>query len=130
MTIEELATLVDQYFALHLDSSYWGQLSIDIKMGAISMASSDIFALVPRLSMDTIQSGSAAIKAIAEQAVFLSRNYDQIQEGKVLTSESVEGISAGYTLIGSSFGLSSRASSYIDQAKRENMGSTIRIVRG
>lgn len=105
---------------------------------AVSMALSDIAVLLPWLSLDKLSASSVVIKAIAEQAVFLTRNYEQISEGKVLTGESIEGISESYTLIdggltGSfkmSFGLSPRAAAYIEQAKRENGGSTARITRG
>jgi len=68
--------------------------------------------------------------AIAEQAVFLARNYGTtITEGKVVTSESVSGLSVGYTIIGNSV-IASRAEQFIEKAKRAALGASCRISRG
>lgn len=127
----ELKTAIDEYFSSHLDKAYWDTLSADTRSAAIAMAWGDIGAMVAGLTIDKIQSAdSAAVKAVAEQAVFLTRNYSDISEGKIATSESVEGISTGYSLVGSSFLISPRAETFIKQAKREIYGNSVRISRG
>ena len=130
MELSEINVAVDEYFQTHLDFAYWNTLSADMRLASVTMAVSDICSAVPNLTLNAIVSGSPALKAIAEQAVYLSRNYETISEGKVATSESVEGLSAGYALIGSSFGISPRAEMFIIQAKRLLTGRTVRITRG
>ena len=127
----ELETAIDAYFANHLDKSYWESLSVETRSGAIAMAWADIGAMVTGLTVDKIYSAdSAAVKAVAEQAVFLARNYADMTEGKIATSESVEGVSTGYSLIGSSFIIAPRAEAFIKQAKREILGNSVRLQRG
>lgn len=130
MELSEISTAVDRYFAVHLDASYWNGITAENRLAAVTMAVSDICAVIPGLTINVVVDGSAAFKAIAEQAVYLSRNYETISEGKVETSESVEGISTGYSLIGGSFGISPRAESFANQAKRLFCGNTLRIRRG
>lgn len=127
----ELESAIDVYFSNHLDKAYWESLAVDTRSACVVMALGDIGAIVTGLTIDRIQSAdSATVKAVAEQAVFLSRNYGDISEGKIATSESVEGVSTGYSLIGSSFLISPRAEIFIKQAKREITGNSVRISRG
>eukprot|EP00831_Metopus_contortus_P078330 TRINITY_DN7555_c0_g1_i4.p1 TRINITY_DN7555_c0_g1~~TRINITY_DN7555_c0_g1_i4.p1 ORF type:complete len:698 (-),score=105.19 TRINITY_DN7555_c0_g1_i4:951-3044(-) len=131
MTNLELLQYVDEYFANHLDKGYWSGLSDDFKGGAVAMALSDVLAQVSGLTPDKITSGSAAGKAVAEQAVFLARNYNSLSEGKVVTSEGAEGVSGGYTLLeGATSGISFRAMPFIRQAKRAVSGNSVRLSRG
>lgn len=130
MTEAELADAVNAYFASHLDAAFWGGLSAAAKDGAVAMAQSDILAELPGVTLADISTGCFALKAIAEQAVYLARNYDRMTEGKVLTSESVEGLSEGYTLINSKVGLSFRAEAFLKRAKSAFSGATLRVVRG
>lgn len=130
MELNEIHSAVDEYFSVHLDSGYWSNLAASIREAAVIMAVSDVCAVVPGLTIDVIRPSSAALKAIAEQAVYLSRNYETISEGKVVTSESVEGLSTGYTLIGNSYGMSPRAAEFVIQAKRLYCSNTLRITRG
>ena len=129
MTLSEVNSDVDSYFTAHLDSAYWGGLDAEKKLGAVAMALDDILSIL-NVTLERITPDSAAVKAVAEQAVYLSRNYESIADGKVATSESVEGISTGYTLIGSSFGISPRAETFIKQSKREFFGGCVRVMRG
>lgn len=130
MTDAELASAVDTYFVSHLDSAYWSGLASGTKTGAVTMATNDVLAQLPFLkSAEDVEDGSYALKAIAEQAVFLARNYGNITEGKVVTSESVSGLSVGYTLLGNAI-VASRAEEYIKMAKRAAMGAICRISRG
>ena len=130
MTAAEIATAVDTYFASHLDSAYWSSLASGTKTGAVTMATNDVLAQIPFLkSAEDIEDGSFALKAVAEQAVFLARNYGSTTEGKVVTSESVKDVSTSYTLIGNTV-IASRAEDYIKMAKRAAMGGTCRISRG
>ena len=127
----ELLQYADEYFANHLDKGFWSGLGDDVKGGALAMALSDILAQVNGLTPDAIASGSAAAKAVAEQAVFLARNYSSLSEGKVVTSEGVEGVSSGSTLLdGMALGLSFRALPFIKQAKRAFLSNSVRLSRG
>lgn len=130
MTEAELADAVNAYFASHLDAAFWGGLSAAAKDGAVAMAQSDILAELPGITLADIPADSFALKAIAEQAVYLARNYDRMTEGKVLTSESVEGLSEGYTLINTKVGMSFRAEAFLKRAKSAFSGATLRVVRG
>ena len=131
MTQEEIFAAVDGYFNRHLDKAYWNNLPEDTRAGAVEMAFNDVSGQITGLTMTNITADSVAIKAVAEQAVFLARNYDSIAEGKITTSESAEGVSAGYTLLGSvSFGIAPRAASFIQHAKRLYFANSARIVRG
>lgn len=130
MELSEIRTAVDSYFQTHLDFAYWNTLEDDMRTAAVTMAVSDICSVIPGLTINAITETSAALKAVAEQAVYLTRNYETISEGKVATSESVEGLSTGYSLIGGSFGISPRAEMFISQTKRLLTGGTVRITRG
>lgn len=130
MELEEIRTAVDGYFSVHLDAGYWNNLDAQTRLSAVTMAISDICSVVQGLTLDRITPESPAINAIAEQAVYLVRNYETIAEGKVATSESAEGISTGYTLINSSFGISPRAEAFTNQLKRLFYAGTVRIARG
>lgn len=130
MTENELLSAVDGYFQNHLDSAYWGALSPETRAAACAMAANDVLSSLPGADLARVKPESSALKAIAEQAVYLARHYETIADGKVLTSEGVEGISASYTLIGSTFGLSVRAQSFISLAVREETGGTARLTRG
>ena len=130
MTEGELLPAVDAYFSNHLDKGYWLALPEDTRNAACVMAANDVLSALPGADLERVKQGSSALKAIAEQSVYLARHYETIADGKVLTSEGVEGISASYTLIGSTFGLSSRAQSFIKRAAREISGNTARISRG
>ena len=130
MTPSELQAAVDVYFASHLDSEYWSSLTTPVKNGAISMAINDILAELPGVTIDKITDGSFAFNAIAEQSVYLARNYSSLTEGKVVTSEGLEGISTGYTIINDKVGISFRASLFIKKAKTSFLGATAKIARG
>ena len=127
----ELLQYADEYFARHLDKGFWSALSDDIKGGALAMALSDVTAQINGLSLNSISPGSAAAKAVAEQAVFLARNYDSISEGKTVTSEGAEGVSAGYSLLnGTASGISFRAMPFIKQARCAFLSNSVRLSRG
>lgn len=130
MTPDELVIAADGYFAEHLDSEFWQGLSGKSRRAALSMAANDVLSELSALTMDKVAIGSFTFKAICEQAVFLARNYESMTEGKVVTSESVEGLSTGYTLISEKVGLSIRAASFIKRAKMLVSGGFMRIVRG
>lgn len=130
MTREELTTFVDEYLADHLDKSFWQGLDAEKRSASVSMALVDVLAELPGLSLDAMPVSGFAARAVAEQAVFLARNYENINEGKVVTGEGVAGISTSYTMIGDSAGLSFRAISFIRQAKRSILGGTVRVSRG
>ena len=130
MTDTELSAAVDAYFEKHLDSEYWSGLDDEVKAGAVSMALFDVQSEIPGLTLAAVKAGSFALYAIAEQAVFLARNYENMTEGKVVTSEGLEGISQGYTLISEKVGISFRAVAFIKRAKSAISGASVRISRG
>ena len=130
MTGTELATAVDGYFAVHLDAAFWAGLSSDSKSGALAMACNDVLGELPGVLLDDLTPDGYAVKAIAEQAVYLARNYEGFSEGKVVTGESVGDISASYSLISSRVGLSFRAEGFIKRAKSAISGGSVRISRG
>ena len=130
MTPEELAAAVDTYFEGHLGAAFWGGLTSASKTGAVTMACNDVLGELPGVSLDDLTADGYAVKAIAEQAVYLAQNYDSMTEGKVTTSESVDGISEGYTLIGSRIGFSFRAEAFLKRAKSALIGGSLRVSRG
>ena len=130
MTIEELIAAVNLYFTTHLDSDFWNRLSNESKTGAVTMAKDDVLAELSGVKLEDIDANSYALMAIAEQAVYLARNYEALNEGKVLTGESIDGISESYTLISSRAGLSFRAEAFIKHAKSAALGATVRVSRG
>ena len=130
MTESELLGSVNEYLANHLDKSFWDGLDESAKSASVAMATFDILADLPGVSISGIKPDSFTSKAIAEQAVFLARNYENINEGKVVTSENVGGVSQGYTLIGDHPGLSFRAVAFIKRAKAAITGCSMRISRG
>lgn len=122
-TLSEFATI---YFNSHLDKAFWTGLSADSKTAALTMAENDIIALLDPAVDPTCD---AARKAICEQAVYLARNYEQQNEGKIQTGSGVEGITENYAIIGTP-GISPRAQFFINLARKQNIGGTIRIGRG
>jgi hypothetical protein len=130
MTRDALINAADGYFAEHLDSNFWHELPEQSRSAAVLMAADDVLAELTGLTLDKVSAGSYTFKAICEQAVFLARNYENMTEGKVVTSESVEGLSTGYTLISEKVGMSVRALSFIRRAKTLVNGGSMRIARG
>jgi hypothetical protein len=128
MTDLELLQYVDGYFNTHLDKTFWTGLTEEMRMSSIAMAQSDILA---ELNADELDSTNIpSLKAVAEQAVYLARNYENLNENKIATSENIEGISTGYTLIGNKPGISHRAVSFIKQAKKANLSRFTSFSRG
>lgn len=130
MTSDELFNHIEAYFDIHLDSTFWKSLPVESRQAAVSMALDDVLSELPGATLKKISLNSYTFKAVAEQAVFLARNYESMTEGKVVTSESVEGLSTGYTLISDKFGIGNRAASFINRAKTLTNGGSMRIMRG
>lgn len=122
-TLSEYATA---YFNVHLDKTFWSGLSSDVKAASLAMAENDVTAL---LAPGVDPECDAARKAVCEQAVYLVRNYEQQNEGKIQTGSGVEGITENYAVIGTP-GISPRAQFFIDQTRKQNIGGSIRIGRG
>ena len=127
MTSDELIASVDAYFEVHLDSAYWAGLTSNVRSAAVTMAMSDILSELPWMCIGDIIPGSYPAMAIAEQAVFLARNYESLIENKVVSSEGIDGISTSYSLIGNNPGIGHRASMYVKKARG---GIPVRIQRG
>jgi hypothetical protein len=121
-TLSDFATA---YFNAHLDKTFWAGLSADTKAAALAMAENDVVALLDP-GIDPVC--DAAMKAKCEQAVYLARNYENQNEGKVQTGEGLDGLTSNYTLIGTP-GIAPRAEFFIKLAKKTT-SRTIRIGRG
>lgn len=136
MTDNELETAIVSAMSTHLDAAYWGTIAAESKTAAINMAKFDVLSRIPGETIDAISAtgatGNPVVLAILEQAVYLLRNYGEQTSGKVITSESVEGLSVGYTLIGDSskIGFSERAAQYVALAKHQARAKGIRFSRG
>lgn len=129
MNKDELKIAVDEYFVEHLDSGYWNALSPEVKAAAIKMATSDIGTEID-FEIDELTEDNYLVMAIAEQAVYLVRNHLEMTENKVVTSEGVEGISTGYTLINDNIAISHIAQRFIKRARRRNFAGSLRVGRG
>lgn len=127
--VENLVGKIDDYFAYHLDYEYWQNLDNEIKKQAVMMSLNDISSHVGSTQNDII-SNQYGINAIAEQAVYLSRNYGSMTSNKIVTSEGLDGISQSFSIVGESIAISHRADKYIMQLKKFLRPSTIRISRG
>ena len=133
MTGAEIAEAVNAAMAAHLDAAFWARQESARTAAAVNMATGDVLAKLPGLTADKITDATGpVICAIAEQSVYLLRNYDAQTEGKVVTSEGVEGLSVGYTLIGDAgnVGFAPRAMTFIMQAKQALRGKKMRFNRG
>lgn len=130
MNIDELGEMVDQYFSVHLDRVYWQGLDKATRAGAVQMAVNDIAVAIPGISLEALGAIAPAVNAIAEQAVYLARNYARQTFGRVVTGEGVDGISNSYALLGDNPGISFRAEPFIKEAKRLVRGNSVRIARG
>lgn len=131
MTNGELVAEIGEYLHSHLDNGFWYGLDEETRSAGVFTAFSDVCVRIPGLTLENLQKGSNAVKAIAEQAVFLVRNYADLTAGKIATSEGVEGISTGYTLLnGADAGFSPRAASFVQLAKREARAGGVRFTRG
>lgn len=128
MTAAELLAAVDTYMTDHPDAAYWSALTDANRSAAVSMAKNLILA---ELNAETVDSSVAAIpKAIAEQAVYLARNYDSMKEGKAVSSESIGEVSTSYQFLSADIGFSSFALVFLKQAKRATRPSILRVGRG
>jgi hypothetical protein len=131
MTTEELQQAVNEYLEAHLDKAFWASKSGETQEASVRMATADILSELPGApSLDQIPDAGNAVWAIAEQALFLARNYSAMTENRVISSESVEGISASYRPIGSGQGIGHRAEIFLKAARREMGRGSVRISRG
>lgn len=132
MTDNELFTAVSTAISSGLDAAYWAENAAK-QTAAYNFAKNDVFARVPGLTLDTITTAieTPVVMAIAEQALFLLRHYEEQTEPTV-TAESVDGVSLTYSGTGDNV-MSPRCLAYLDQIKtdikRSNIG-TFRFVRG
>ena len=115
MTDAEILTFVNTYFLVHLDKAYWAGLDDDAKAASVIMATDDVYAKLDIAEIDSTNSPSQ--KAIAEQAVYLTRNHDSLNENKITIGESLSGAMAETSkVIAKDAGFSHRAEKFISQA--------------
>lgn len=136
MTDTELKTAVFGAIAAGLDAEYWTSQQTR-QNAAYNTAKNDIFARIAGLKVEDVASDDTnVICAIAEQAIWLLRNYasttDQVS---AILSESVDGISRSYSASAESQNgtLAPRALLYLQQAIEEHRSLSIkkfRFVRG
>ena len=129
MTQAEVEIVIDDYFNIHLDKDYWTGLTAEVRTACVSMAVSDVCVELNITELDPLNAPS--LKAVAEQAVFLSRNYGKQKEGKVVISQTLPpGLSQSFKLLnGDNPIIAPRAKLFIKQAKAAT-SRTIRLVRG
>lgn len=134
MNDSEILESLDEIFQTHLDSDFWAGLEKSKKEACAKTATMDILARAPWMTEDDIGDYPVSLYAIAEQAVWLARNYSEQTGGKIVTSESVEGLSVGYTLVGGAskwgVGIAPRAEAYLDRLQKGRKAAGIRFTRG
>ena len=134
MTTQELFTAVSDVISAGLDADYWAEQQTR-QEAAFNTAVGDILARLPGVKVDDLTSDNGnVLYAIAEQAVYLLRNYGSQTSGTAVTSESVDGLAVAYGVIGKSDGIiSPRAMAYLDAAIAEiraGKAANVRFVRG
>lgn len=131
MTDSEFFNAVSGVISSGLDADFWLENALK-QHAAYASAKNDIFARVPGLSLDDLTPASTnVICAVAEQAVWLLRNYKEQSSGKKLVSESVDGASSTYADIttGGDGIISPRALAYLDGIKAEMKRAAIANIR-
>lgn len=135
MTDAELFNAVSNVLHAGLDADFWRSNSAK-QTAAYNTAKNDIFARVSGLTLDKITpENTNVVLAIAEQAVWLLRNYEQQTTGQKVASESVDGASTTYAdiTLGGDGIISPRALAYLDQIKADMKRAAIcnvRFIRG
>lgn len=130
MTQTEVNTFVDAYFNVHLDKAYWTGLTADTRAACVSMAVTDVCVELNLTGLNMLDAlKENPLKAIAEQAVYISRTHESFEENKIEMGENIEGMSSSYKLVGSKAGLSHRAETFIKLARQTGM-SPLRTTRG
>lgn len=105
------------YFDYHLDKSYWSALTDDVKTALLAMSERQVAAELEISEIDT--EADYQVYAACEQAVYLNRNYANQTAGKVVISQSLDGVgSQSFKLINEgNMSISPTAMIYIKQAK-------------
>jgi len=131
MTDSELKNAVFSAISAGLDAEFWADNALK-QTAAYNSAKNDVFARVSGLSLDAITPGiqTPVVMAIAEQALYLLRNYAEQSTGQAVASESVDGLAVAYGVINKSDGiLSPRALAYLDNIKTEMKRAAISGIR-
>lgn len=128
MTDPEIITAVNAYLSNHLDGEYWRAKNETEKGQVIAMAKMEVCACVPFLDVERLEDPESAstrpgkadffIAAIAEQALFLSRNYAERNQDRVVQSETVGPLSQTFAYLSSNGDLCSRANTFLKRLKR------------
>ena len=128
MSEQDLRQFVFTFIAeSHLDAAFFQSAGEEKQNAAFRMAWNMVLA---ECGMTTIPDrNSAFYLAVAEQTIFLLRKYEELAEGKILTGENVDGISASYTLL-STTGFSPVAMTYLACAKKNAAPAIVRYGRG
>jgi hypothetical protein len=134
MTKQEIFAAVSAVISAGLDADYWAEQQTR-QEAAFNTALGDILARLPGVKADDLTADNTnVLYAIAEQAVYLLRNYGSQTSGTAVTSESVDGLAVAYGVIGKSDGIiSPRAMAYLDAAIAEiraGKAANVRFVRG
>lgn len=134
MTAEDFGALVRTALSRHLLKEYWDGLPEGTREAALSMASSDCLALLGWSGDDLPDSAPLQVvaAAVAEQAVFLARHYEDNEGGKIVASESAGGVSQSFAIAKSvTEGTlwSARAKGLLEAVRRMRAGA-LRIARG
>lgn len=135
MTQAELDILVEAAISNHLLKDYWNALADRAKSAALYMAAGDCLTYIG-WSLDTLATDTPMLgtlcDAIAEQAIFLTRHYEDGESGRIVASESAGGVSQSFAIAkGVADGgiWSTRAKALLDTIRKRCAGS-LRIARG
>lgn len=106
----------ESYFSRHLDGAFWDSQTESTRDAALVMAENDLSALLPA----NFPRNDLFVKAQCEQAVYLLHTREERESGKVVSSQSVSGISRSFSSMlssGEDRGISPAAMRYVRQLR-------------
>lgn len=135
MTLEEFTALAKAALEKHLSHAYWSGLAEATRDAALSMAVDDSLAFVGwRVEEITAAAPMLHIVlcAVAEQAVFLARHYEENEGGRIVASESAGGVSQSFAITKkmADGGLWSLRAMGLLETVRKRCAGSLRIFRG
>lgn len=139
MTDTEILAAVNAYFTNHLDHETWAKKNDQEKKNLVSMSKLDVCACIPSLNVENLEDPESAsyrpckadffIAAIAEQSIFLARNYAERSTGRVVQSQSIGNLSQTYQYLAGDGELCARANSFVKKL-RNSLPRILNFQRG
>ncbi len=100
------------YFSNHLDNEYWQNAELERKNSALAMAQCQVEAVA----------NCVVDNAVFEQAIYLLRNHASMSSGRVVSSQSLEGLgSQSFAYLSDENGLCQMAKLFIKNAPRKQV---------